>query len=150
MVALFRLARLGFVPTVRPFGTVSLLSGRDCARAVAHAIESDHRSGHYYVAEPEPVSRIHMARAIAKTAGHRRVIPLPPSLVRGAGVIGEWVGRQRGKASMLNRDKAQDLIAAHQSCDPSRAMRVLKWTPHDRFITATQSIARAYRLRGWL
>ncbi len=149
MVPLFRLAHRGVVPTVHPEGSLSLLSGRDCARAVVCALEGEHE-GTFYVSEPEPITRRAMAEAIARFAGHSRVVAIPQGVVLGAGRLSEAVAQARGKRAMFNRDKAADICARHQSCDPSKAMAALGWQAEERFVDATLEIGRAYQGKGWL
>ena len=149
MVPLFRLAQRGVVPTVHPKGTLSLLSGRDCARAVLSSLVGDHE-GIFYLAEPRPISRRAMAEAIARFAGHSRVVAIPQSVVLGAGRVSEALAAARGKRAMFNRDKAADLCAPHQSCDPRHAETTLGWRAEDRFVDSTRAIGRAYQDKGWL
>lgn len=152
MVPLFRAASRGVVPMVHPSGTLSLLSGADCAEAVARALAVPHPSGVYYVAEPEPMVRSEMAQAIGRAVTGRdvRVLAIPAGGVRTGAAIAEGIGRWRGEPSHLNRDKARDMTAPHQSCDPSLAMRALGWRATERFATSAPAIAEAYRRRGWL
>lgn len=149
MVPLFRLAQRGVVPTVHPNGTLSLLSGRDCARAVVCSLEGAHE-GLFYVSEPRPITRQAMAKAIAGFAGHSRVLAIPQGVVLGAGRVSEALSAARGKRAMFNRDKAADICAPHQSCDPSLAESTLDWQAEDRFIGSTPAIGRAYQEKGWL
>jgi nucleoside-diphosphate-sugar epimerase len=149
MVPLFRLAQRGVVPTVHPEGTLSLLSGRDCARAVVCALGSEHE-GMFYVSEPHPITRHAMAKAIARFGGHSRVISVPQSVVQGAGRLSEALAAARGKHAMFNRDKAADICAPHQSCDPTHAETSLGWKAKERFIDSTCDIGRAYQDKGWL
>ncbi|MFK8000362.1 MAG: NAD-dependent epimerase/dehydratase family protein [Polyangiales bacterium] len=149
MVPLFRLAQRGVVPTVHPKGTLSLLSGRDCARAVVCSLEGAHE-GLFYVSEPRPITRHAMAKAIARFAGHSRVLAIPQSVVLGAGRVSEALSAARGKRAMFNRDKAADICAPHQSCDPAHAESTLEWQAEDRFVDSTRGIGLAYQDKGWL
>ncbi|MEM6955452.1 MAG: NAD-dependent epimerase/dehydratase family protein, partial [Myxococcota bacterium] len=150
MVPLFRLAQRGIVPTVHPEGTVSLLSGRDCARAAVRALQSDQDGGTYFVAEPQPITRRAMAQAIASFAGHRRVLAIPPAVIRAAADVSERIARGRGQRAAFNGDKAADMCAPHQSCDPSKAVNTFAWSAKDRFVDLAPAIGRAYQAKGWL
>lgn len=150
MAPLFRLAKRGFVPTVHPRGTLSLLSGGDCARAAVAALSASHDGGVFYVAEPEPITRLAMAKAIARVGGHSRVVSVPPLLLRGAAVLSEGISSLRGATAMFNRDKAADMCAPHQSCDPRKAESAFAWRAEERFVTSTLKIARAYQAKGWI
>ncbi len=150
MVPLFRAASRGVVPTVHPQGQLSLLSGRDCAEVVRAALAPDHRGGVFYVAEPHAISRHQMATAIARSAGHSRVLPLPPPLIRSLGMMGEGLSVLRGAPMMMNRDKARDMCEAHQHASPARAAKVLGWIAKDRFVDQAKAIREAYVAKGWL
>ena len=136
MDPLLAAARRGLVPTVHPRGEISLLSGRDCATAIVAALEGTHAHGVYYVAEPEPISRAAMARALGARVGKRVVvIPLPPPLVRAAAAFAEARARLLGAPLPISRDKVRDILQPHQACDPSRAREELGWSARDRFET---------------
>ena len=151
MVPLFRAAARGVVPMVHPAGTLSLLSGRDCAEAIARALEAPHPSGVYYVAEPQPITRRAMAEAIGAAVGRRvRVLPVPGPLFAGIGAASELAGRLRDRPVMLGLDKVRDASRPHQACAPTRAMKTLGWTPRDRFAEGAREAWDDYRRRGWL
>ena len=151
MVGLFRAAQFGLVPTVHPTGTLSMLHGADCAHAVPSGGRGRRGHGVLYVAEPEPYNRRHMAELVGQAVGRRvRVIAVPPLMLRGVGrAVGLW-GRIRGRAVMLSRDKVADMIAPHQSCDPSRAAERLGWEATRRFETGARETYLECRRRGWL
>jgi len=139
MEPLLRAARRGVVPTVYPAGTLSMLSGPDCAEAIAQALVQPEAAGVYYVAEPEPITRRAMAQAVGSQVGRRvLVVPLPPLVVRAAAALAE--ARARGGAPLvLTRDKVRDVLQPHQACDPGRALRELDWSPRDRFLAAASA-----------
>lgn len=128
-------ARRGVIPMVHPGGTMSLLSGPDCAAAIVKALTTEHPSGRYYVAEPAPITRATMARTLGRRVGRPdvRVIALPPATLRAAAALAELRARM-GAPLVLTRDKVRDVLCRHQACDPSRAMRELDWHPKDSFI----------------
>jgi len=128
-------ARLGVVPMVHPGGTMSLLSGRDLARAIVAALTTEHPSGRYYVAEPGPITRATMARTLGQLVGRPdvRVVALPPTILRAAAMAAELRARL-GAPLVFSRDKVRDVLCRHQSCDPSRAMTALDWRPAHSFL----------------
>lgn len=130
-------ARRGVVPMVHPGGTVSLLSGADCAAAIVRALSAEHPGGRYYIAEPAPITRGTMARTLGRRVGRPdvRVVPLPPATLRAAATLAE-VRARLGAPLVLTRDKVRDVLCRHQACDPSRAMKELGWRPKDSFIAS--------------
>ena len=135
MEPLIAAARRGLVPMVHPRGELSLLSGADCAAAIVAALTRDHPRGRYYVAEPQPITRTEMARALGRQAGRDavRILAVPPPLLRVAAALAELRTRHLGGRLVLTRDKVRDVLCPHQACDPSRAIRELGWTPKGRF-----------------
>jgi nucleoside-diphosphate-sugar epimerase len=151
MVGLFRAAERGIVPMVHPSGTLSMLHGADCAEAIARALEVPHESGVYFVAEPRVYGRREMAELIGRAVGRRvRVVPVHPSAMHAIGAAVELAGRIRRRPVMLSRDKAADATQRHQSCDPSRAQRVLTWSARHGFEAGARESYADYRRRGWL
>jgi len=151
MVGLFRAAERGLVPMVHPSGTLSMLHGADCAQVIARALEVPHESGAYFAAEPRAYGRREMAELIGRAVGRRvRVLPVPPSAMRAIGAAVELAGAIRGRPVMLSRDKAADATQRHQSCDASRARRLLAWSPVHDFEAGAREAYADYRRRGWL
>ncbi|MEZ4441247.1 MAG: NAD(P)-dependent oxidoreductase [Polyangiaceae bacterium] len=152
LLPLFRLARRGVIPMVHPEGTLSLLHGADCARAVTRAIaatEAD--SGVYYLAEPRRYRRSEMARLIAAAVGREaRILPIPTLGIRAAGRASEVWARLSGQPSPLSRDKVRDLVGRHQACDPTRAIHAFAWQPAMAFREGAVETYRDYLARGWL
>lgn len=151
MVGLFRAAERGVVPMVHPSGKLSMLHGADCAAAIARALEVPHESGAYFVAEPRVYGRREMAELIGRAVGRRvRVLSVPPLAMRAIGAAAELAGKVRRRPVMLSRDKAADATQPHQSCDPSRARRLLAWSTMHDFEAGAREAYADYRRRGWL
>ncbi|MCA9616451.1 MAG: hypothetical protein KC586_27025, partial [Myxococcales bacterium] len=151
LVPLFRAALRGVVPTVHPDGTLSILSGHDCAEAIARVIEVEPEARTLFLAEPKPYGRRQMAELVGEAVGKRvTVLPIPVPVLRAAAFGSELAGRLRDQPVAFTRDKVRDLAAPHQSCDPSRAMEELFWAPRDDFASGAKTMVQAYRAKGWL
>lgn len=153
MVDLFRAAQRGVVPMVHPEGTLSMLSGRDCARAIAAALRSPSApSGAYFVSEREPYRRRAMAEAIGAAVGRPnvRVLAVPVPVLRTLGLVTQAAAWARGSAPLLGLDKVRDASAPHQSCDPRLAIATFDWEPEDDFHRGAVEAYRGYRARRWL
>ncbi len=151
LVPLFRAAQRGVVPMVRPEGTLSMLSGRDCAEAIARVLEVEPDARTLFLAEPRPYGRREMAELVGAAMGRSvRVLPVPVPLLRAAAFGSEVAARLRDVPVAFTRDKVRDLAAAHQCCDPTRAMEELFWAARDDFVRGAVEMVRAYRARGWL
>jgi nucleoside-diphosphate-sugar epimerase len=151
LVPLFRAALRGVVPMVHPQGTLSMLSGRDCAEAIARVLEVEPEARTLFVAEPRIYGRREMAELVGAAVDRRvRVVPIPVPVLRAAALGSELAGRLRDAPVAFTRDKVKDLSAAHQCADPSRAMEELFWSARDDFASGARAMAQAYRAKGWL
>ena len=146
----FRLIRWGIAPS--PAGEelrTHMIHVRDLARALRHAADSP--PGTYPVAEPvehlwgEIVAA--MGDALGKTP---RRIPLPRPLVRSAAALTQGVGELLGRATVFNREKADEMLAPAWVCDLSGSEAILppkEVTPLREGISETASW---YIRQGWL
>ncbi|MCA9576131.1 MAG: NAD-dependent epimerase/dehydratase family protein [Polyangiales bacterium] len=152
MVPLFSAAARGVLPMVEPNGSLSLVYGADCARALVLALEADVPSGRvYYVSDGEPYARREFARLIGAAVGRSvRVVPVPTAAVVVAGALNEAVGRLRERSVVLSRDKVADIRVPHQTCDAAFIRAELGWAPTLRFDEGARVTAEAYRDAGWL
>jgi nucleoside-diphosphate-sugar epimerase len=92
-----------------------------------------------------------MVELIGRAVGRPvRVLPVPPLAMRAIGAAVELAGKVRRRPVMLSRDKAADATQPHQSCDPSRARRVLAWSTAHDFEAGAREAYADYRRRGWL
>lgn len=92
------LARRGlFGLTGRPDARVSFVHVDDAARAVVAAL--DVPPGVYNVAEPDPVTRVAHAEAMARAVGRKRLRGFPPSALRVGGAALESVSRSHRVSS---------------------------------------------------
>jgi len=150
MVPLFAAARRGFVPTVHPTGTLSMLHGADCAEAVARALETDAR-GVYFIGEERIYGRKEMAQLVGRAVGREvRVIAIPPPALKLLARGSELWGRIRNRPVMFGVDKSRDVLQRHQSGDPRAAFDALGWRPKHDFATGAVEAHEGYQARGWL
>ncbi len=150
MVPLFAAARRGFVPTVHPTGTLSMLHGADCAEAIARALEGD-ASGVFFVGEERIYGRREMAELIGRAVGRRvRVVSIPAPALRIAARASELWGRLRDRPVMFGVDKTRDVLYPHQCGDPRPAFDALGWRTERSFEAGAREALQGYVERGWL
>jgi nucleoside-diphosphate-sugar epimerase len=146
----FRLVRLGLAPA--PSGgerQLHLIYVGDLARALARA--ADGRPGTYPVAEPRVHAWDGIVAEMGDVLGRRPLrIPLPPVLVRSVAAVGEAAGSLLGRPVVLNREKAEEMLARSWTCDLSGSEGLLpaeEATPLGEGLSRT---AEWYTRQGWL
>jgi nucleoside-diphosphate-sugar epimerase len=150
---LFRAASRGVVPLLGDGAReITLVHASDLARAlVAAATASATLGGTYHAAHEDPVTERALAEAVGRAVGRPvRCVPLPAPLVRGVLGVAGAASRARGRAPLLDGDKANELLAPGWACSSAALRRDAGWTaeiPLDRGLAGTAS---AYRENGWL
>jgi nucleoside-diphosphate-sugar epimerase len=152
-LSVFRAAAWGFVPLLGDGRQeVTLVHAADLARALIAAATSAVTLGRtYHVGNPEPVTQRAFAAAVGRAVGRPvRCVTLPGPVVRAClGAAGVAV-RALGRAPLLDRDKANELLAAGWACSSEALRRDAAWAakiPLERGLAET---ALSYRESGWL
>lgn len=133
--------------------TLSVIYASDAAAACIRAIESDVPSGRaYFIDDGSVYVWRDMLADVEAALGARALVRVgvPFSLMRGAALASEGLGRLTGKAVMLTRDKLNELSASHWVCDSSDARRELGWAPAVGWAEGTRRAVAWYREHGWL
>ena len=107
--------------------------------------------GAYYVTTDRPISYGELGRIAATAAGWAiAAFPLPRTFFRIAGMIGEGVGRVRGRPALLNIDKIREATAPGWVCRDDKIRNQLGYqsmaTLEERF---AETVAW-YRANKWL
>jgi nucleoside-diphosphate-sugar epimerase len=146
----FRLVRLGLAPA--PSGgerELHLIYVGDLARALARA--TDGRPGTYPVAEPRVHAWGTVVKELGGVLGRRPLrIPLPPVLVRSVAALGETAGSLLGRSVVLNREKAEEMLARSWTCDLSGSERLLPAEDATPLGEGLSRTAEWYTRQGWL
>lgn len=133
--------------------TMSVIYAADAASACIQAIDADVPSGNaYFIDDGEVYVWLDMLADIERAIGSRALVrfSVPFSVLRGAALLSEGMGKITGKAVMLTRDKVNELSAPHWVCDSSDTRRDLKWEPKVKWPEGTRRAAAWYREHGWL
>jgi nucleoside-diphosphate-sugar epimerase len=150
---LFRAAAHGVVPLLGDGGQeLTLVHAADLARAlVAAATAEATLGGTYHAGHPQPVTQRALAGAVGRAVGRPlRCLRLPAPLVRGALFVAGAVGRVRGRAPLLDGDKANELLAPGWVCSSEALRRDAGWVAETPLAEGVARTARAYRDAGWL
>ena len=153
LLKIFRVARTGVVPVLGSSRQeLSAVEAGDLARALVRVADLDRAVGHtYYACHPEVFTSEALARAVGHAVGRRvRIVTLPGPIVRAVlTVTGAW-SHALGRATILNRDKANELLEAAWTCDPTPLMRDSGWAAENDVASGVRATAAWYRERGWL
>jgi len=151
MLPLYRAARRGWIPLPGPSRTASMIHVRDCVSALSAMVRADHPSGRtYFVEDGVPQDTEAMARRIGAAVGRARVrvVRVPSWVLRVAGAVSEGLGRVRGKAVLLHRDKVRELLQPHWVCSAASLRDDLGWAPEVGFDAGVEETAANYLERG--
>lgn len=151
LLPFFQLAQRGVLPLPgSPDRRLQLVHVQDLARAVANAATLSGVSGVYHVAEPRAYTWAEILELMAEAVGRPgRKVPLPASALRVAAALSEWGAGLLGRATIFNRDKAEELLAPGWLCDTEPALRDLAIAPRP-LAEGLADTARWYREHGWL
>jgi nucleoside-diphosphate-sugar epimerase len=150
---LFRLARLGIVPLLGDgLQELSLVHARDLAEALVAAAASESAAGGTYnAAHPEPTTQRELAREVGRAVGRRALaVRLPGALVRAALGAASGLASLGGRATLLNPDKAAELLAPAWTCRSEALERDAGWRARIPLAEGLRQTAEWYRGAGWL
>jgi nucleoside-diphosphate-sugar epimerase len=130
----------------------SMVSGHDCARALADLVLfPPPRSAIYSLDDGTRLGPRGLVEAIGSaTDVSPWVVPLPSTALWFFAVLTEVLGLLRGRHALLTRDKVRDLSAEAWLCDSVRLHEVTRWQPTERFTDLADEIAQSYRSAGWI
>jgi nucleoside-diphosphate-sugar epimerase len=152
LLRFFRLAKRGILPVpTGPPRPVQMVHVDDLARALVLGTEAPAARGIMHIADPDVRAWLDIARLVADAVGTRaRVVPVPAGLVLAAAAAVETVTRALGRSSLLNRDKAEELLAPGWICETERARNALGFESRIPLGKGLQDTARWYRDNDWL
>lgn len=157
LLTLFRAAARGFVPLLGDGSQeLSLVHAADLAQALVAAGRHATTLGRtYHAGHPEPVTQRGLAMAVGRAVGRPvgrpvRCPTLPGTLVRGVlGALGV-AARSVGRATLLDWDKANEVLAPAWVCSSDALQRDAAWSARISLESGLAETARSYRESGWL
>lgn len=153
LLKVFRLARLPVVPI---FGDgsqqLSLVYGPDLATAlIAMAMDPRSAGQVHHPAHPEIISSAGLVHAIAGAMGRTvRLLPLPRPVATGILTLTGTAARLAGRATLLNRDKANEFFHPAWTCDPASLEEATGWRAEHDLTTGLARTYSWYREYRWL
>jgi nucleoside-diphosphate-sugar epimerase len=153
LLRVFKSARLGLAPVfgqgTQELSAVFAIDLAEALLAVATADRALERV--YYPCHPAVVSSLGLVRAVGRAVGRNvRTPQVPETLGRGLLAISEALARVRGRATVLNRDKANELFQPAWTADPEPLTRDTGWRAAHDLAEGLSLTADWYRKQGWL
>lgn len=148
----FKAAASGFVPLLRG-GTMelSLVHVEDLTEAILLAGFSPEADGKtYYVSDGAVHTTRGLADLLREILGQGRIIPVPASLLRAAGLLCDAGARLTGKPALLNRQKVRESLQDGWVCSDGRIRKELGYAPRVGIKQGFRSTLAWYRENGWL
>jgi nucleoside-diphosphate-sugar epimerase len=105
----------------------------------------------YCACHPELFTSLDFARGIARAVGRKaRIVHLPATLARSLLTVTGMLARIAGRATVLNRDKANEFLAPAWTGDPAPLARDTGWEARYDLAAGLADTARWYREQGWI
>lgn len=153
MLELFRVIARGVLPRVgKGERWISLCYVADVVEALLRAAEREYPSGEVFlISDGRRYSLQELADMVASFLGVTcREVRVPVGLAKAIALLGEAIGRLRGKAVAFNRNKLTEALQEAWICDISKARRVLGFEPRYPLAEGLKITLRWYREAGWL
>ena len=153
ILELFKWVKHGIRPVIGFSNkTISLVYAPELARAIAEATISTSADGRtYFVSDPAIFTLSSLLEYLA-TLGRRRTVSIrfPRGLIYSMAGISQFFSAVSGRASVLNIEKARDILQKHWVCDPDRIRREIGYAPRISVYEALQQTYDWYRTIRWL
>jgi len=123
----------------------------DLAEALIRAAAAAKAAGVYHVAEPQPYAWSELTGWIAKALGRQvRAVRVPQWVVHAAAAVNELAAATVGRATIFNREKAQEMLSPGWLCETEAAKRDLGFEGRIPLPIGLTRTAAWYREQGWL
>lgn len=148
----FRIAMRGILPVPSgPERHLQFIHVYDLVEAMLRAATAPRASGIYHVAEPRAYSWREIGMWIAKAVGRQvHTVRVPHWSVHVAAMMSEWGAALRGRATIFNREKVQEMLAPGWLCETAGAKRDLGFEVQIPLPVGFAATAAWYREQGWL
>lgn len=148
----FQMARYGILPVPSgPTRWVQFIHVHDLMNALLCAVTATHAGGVYHVAEPQPYAWGQITDWLAKAVGRQVwAVRVPPWGVRAAAAVSEFGAAMIGRATIFNREKAEELLAPGWLCETEAVKRDLGFEVRIPLPQGLVGTASWYREQGWL
>lgn len=148
----FQMATCGIllVPT-GPARWIQFIHVHDLVNALLCAVTAEQASGVYHVAEAQSYAWGQITDWLAQAVGRRvRTVRVPPWGIRAAATVSEFGAAMIGRATIFNREKAEELLAPGWLCKTEAMTRDLGFKVRIPLPQGLVGTASWYREHGWL
>ncbi|MCI0432327.1 MAG: NAD-dependent epimerase/dehydratase family protein [Gemmatimonadetes bacterium] len=151
LLRVFRMARWGWLPMpAGPERRVQLVHVRDLAEALALAVAAE-PAGIVHIADPHSWSWQQVLRLVAEAVGVQgRIIRIPQRALEWGAALSETVAGLAGRSTLVNRDKARELLAPGWLCETGTARAALGFEARVGLREGLRETATWYRDHDWL
>jgi nucleoside-diphosphate-sugar epimerase len=148
---LFKFIQKGFLPRWGE-GHTSLVYIDDLVDAILLTIDNEEAVGKtYFISDGETHCNGEIVNEILSVLRRKPLsLRLPKKLLPLIGFFGERMSTMMGTTSMINRDKARELMYADWLCDISKAKRELRFLPKVGLSKGIQWTADWYKIHKWI
>jgi nucleoside-diphosphate-sugar epimerase len=153
LLPLFRWAKRGILPIIgRQDAAYTFVHVSDVARAIAAVIGSGADGQVFFVGHPRVVTPTDLDEQIRFAIGRSRAltVQLPRPIVCLAALLGEGIGRARGRSMPLNLARVRELWAPGFVCSVDRIRQQLNVVPEIDLPDGLADTARWYERERWL
>jgi nucleoside-diphosphate-sugar epimerase len=115
------------------------------------ALEHGHVGKKYLATDGNVYSMDDLGNAVRNALGKKTLklkIPLP--IISVIANISETIGNIRGKATILNKEKMNELGAESWVCDMSESFNDLGFTPQYNLDSGMKEAVKWYKEKGWI
>lgn len=132
-----------------PMQGLSLVDGRDAARAAVTLLEHERSTGAYFVDDGHTgYSFAELAGLLGEVAGRKvRLLPVPLGFMKIAAVL---LGGKTTTSPILNADRVRDLDTPGWVCDGGRLVAETGFSPSHGAAEGLSETLEFYRSEGWL
>lgn len=130
---------------------LSFVHARDVANVAVKSLGMENANGVYNISDGNVYTRYDFADIAKSILGKKPVrIHIPVSIVRSLLFIVENVNKLGNKASVVSREKLNELLAESWACDISKAKKDLAYTPGFNLQSGLEETISWYKASKWL
>jgi nucleoside-diphosphate-sugar epimerase len=105
----------------------------------------------FYVSSGEEISSSRMMATMAESLGVRTwTVPVPMVALRALAKAGDWAARLRGRPSVVNSDKLNEVLPDYWTCSNRKLIEKTGWRPKILFEEGMRDAVAWYRNNGWI